>query len=130
MSEDIAYRQRRYLISMGIRVVAFLLAVFLFHGVWRFVAAGVSLVVPYFAVVFANGGREPDNAARFETFRPRLPTRHGDLGASGDALNPGAPTLAGEADTAGSDVGDGGGTAQGAEPGAEKRPTDPANQGS
>ncbi len=142
MSEDIAYRQRRYLISMGIRVVAFLLAVFLFHGVWRFVAAGVSLVVPYFAVVFANGGREPDNAARFETFRPRLPTRHGDLGASGDALNPGAPTLAGEADTAGSDVGggtaesdvgNGGGPAQGAEPGAESaqptRPTRVPEQG-
>ena len=133
MSEDIAYRQRRYLISMGIRVVAFLLAVFLFHGVWRFVAAGVSLVVPYFAVVFANGGREPDNAARFETFRPRLPTRHGDLGASGDALNPGAPTLAGEADTAGSDVGNGGGPAQGAEPGAESaqptRPTRAPEQG-
>ncbi len=73
-SEDIAYRQRRYLISMGIRVVAFLLAVFLFHGVWRFVAAGIALVVPYFAVVFANGGREPADGVRFETFRPRLPT--------------------------------------------------------
>ncbi len=96
MSEDIAYRQRRYLISMGIRVVAFLLAVFLFHGVWRFVAAGVSLVVPYFAVVFANGGREPDNAARFETFRPRLPTRHGDLGPTSavERQNPTSATAA------------------------------------
>ncbi|HKB32085.1 MAG TPA: DUF3099 domain-containing protein, partial [Streptosporangiaceae bacterium] len=55
MSEDISYRQRRYLISMGVRVVAFLLAVFLFHGVWRFIAAAIALVVPYFAVVFANG---------------------------------------------------------------------------
>lgn len=68
MSEDIAYRQRRYLISMGVRVVAFLLAVFLFHGIWRFVAAFVALVVPYFAVVFANGGREPDSTATFESF--------------------------------------------------------------
>lgn len=73
MSEDITYRQRRYLISMGIRVVAFLLAVFLFHGIWRFVAAAVALVVPYFAVVFANGGREPDDKVRFDTSRPRLP---------------------------------------------------------
>jgi Protein of unknown function (DUF3099) len=77
-SEDIAYRQRRYLISMGIRVVAFLLAVFLFHGVWRFAAAGLALVVPYFAVVFANGGREPESGARFETFRPRLPAHRGE----------------------------------------------------
>lgn len=72
MSEDIAYRQRRYLISMGIRVVAFLLAVFLFHGIWRFVAAAVALVVPYFAVVFANGGRERDTKVRFDPVRARL----------------------------------------------------------
>jgi len=77
MSEDISYRQRRYLISMGVRVVAFLLAVFLFHGVWRFIAAVIALVVPYFAVVFANGGREPDNSARFEPFEPNLPQRAG-----------------------------------------------------
>ena len=76
MSEDISYRQRRYLISMGVRVVAFLLAVFLFHGIWRFIAAAIALVVPYFAVVFANGGREPDNAATFESFEPNLPERH------------------------------------------------------
>jgi len=75
-SEDIAYRQRRYLISMGVRVVAFLLAVFLFHGVWRFVAAGVALVVPYFAVVFANGGREPNNTTDFDSSDPNnLPAR-------------------------------------------------------
>jgi uncharacterized membrane protein YgcG len=78
-SEDIAYRQRRYLISMGVRVVAFLLAVFLFHGVWRFVAAAVALVVPYFAVVFANGGREPNNSASFDSFEPNVPG--GDAGA-------------------------------------------------
>ncbi len=80
MSEDISYRQRRYLISMGVRVVAFLLAVFLFHGVWRFIAAAIALVVPYFAVVFANGGREPDNAAAFESFEPNLPDRRDPAG--------------------------------------------------
>ena len=81
MSEDISYRQRRYLISMGVRVVAFLLAVFLFHGVWRFIAAAIALVVPYFAVVFANGGREPDNSAAFEPFEPNLPERAESAGA-------------------------------------------------
>ncbi len=80
MSEDISYRQRRYLISMGVRVVAFLLAVFLFHGVWRFIGAAIALVVPYFAVVFANGGREPDNAAAFEPFEPNLPERKSTAG--------------------------------------------------
>lgn len=82
MSEDISYRQRRYLISMGVRVVAFLLAVFLFHGVWRFIAAAIALVVPYFAVVFANGGREPDNSAAFEPFEPNLPQRSAAYPAS------------------------------------------------
>ncbi len=82
MSEDISYRQRRYLISMGVRVVAFLLAVFLFHGVWRFIAAAIALVVPYFAVVFANGGREPDSSAAFEPFEPNLPEPAESAGAS------------------------------------------------
>lgn len=69
MSEDIRYRQKRYLIMMGIRVAGLVLAVFLFHGVWRFIAAAVAIVMPYFAVVFANGGREPDNR-RFEPYDP------------------------------------------------------------
>jgi hypothetical protein len=89
MSEDISYRQRRYLISMGVRVVAFLLAVFLFHGIWRFIAAAIALVVPYFAVVFANGGREPDNRATFESFEPNLPDRRDAAG--GSLAVPGSP---------------------------------------
>jgi len=108
MSEDISYRQRRYLISMGVRVVAFLLAVFLFHGVWRFIAAAIALVVPYFAVVFANGGREPDNSARFEPFEPNLPQRAGahDAAAVADAA-------ARKADAAGSVSRDGAGGTDG-----------------
>lgn len=92
-SEDIAYRQRRYLISMGVRVVAFLLAVFLFHGVWRFLAAGVALVVPYFAVVFANGGRERDSGESFEPFDPnKLPSGSDTTkGASQDSPTAPAP---------------------------------------
>ena len=70
MSEDISYRQRRYLIMMGIRVVGLILAVFLFHGVARFIAAAVAIVMPYFAVVFANGGREPDSGRRFQPYDP------------------------------------------------------------
>ena len=89
LSEDISYRQRRYLISMGIRVVAFLLAVFLFHGIWRFIAAAIALVVPYFAVVFANGGREPNNAAAFDSFEPNPRELHnlagGPLATGGGA---------------------------------------------
>ncbi|WP_312881630.1 DUF3099 domain-containing protein [Actinomadura alba] len=69
MSEDIGYRQRRYLVSMGIRTACFLLALFLTgHApIW---IVGVlivgAVVLPYVSVVFANGGREPENAARFD----------------------------------------------------------------
>jgi hypothetical protein len=69
MSEDIDYRQRRYLMSMGIRTVCFLVAVLLAgHAPWWVVALPLigSLVLPYISVVFANGGREPENAARFD----------------------------------------------------------------
>jgi hypothetical protein len=47
----------RYLVSMGVRTVCFLLAVVV-HGPlrWAFVAAAI--VLPYLAVVFANAGRE------------------------------------------------------------------------
>lgn len=58
LSDDVTYRQRRYVISMGIRTVCFLLAV-AFEGPMRWVMLVAALVVPYFAVVFANGGREP-----------------------------------------------------------------------
>src|SRR5579859_4300918 len=51
LSDDIAYRQRRYLLMMGIRAVCF----------------GI-------AVVFANGGREPDNTRGFMEYQPNLPT--------------------------------------------------------
>ena len=47
MSEDINYRQKRYLVSMSIRTACLL--------------AG-AIVLPYISVVFANGGREPDRS--------------------------------------------------------------------
>ncbi len=59
-SDDISGRQRRYVISMVIRTVCFLLAVIsMGHWLmWVFLAAAVFL--PYVAVVMANGGASPD----------------------------------------------------------------------
>ena len=79
MSEDIGYRERRYLITMGIRSACFVLSIVfgLTLGSVGVVLAFVCLVgavlLPYIAVVFANGGREPDSAARFETYEPYRP---------------------------------------------------------
>jgi hypothetical protein len=52
-SDDLAQRQRRYLISMGIRTVCFLLAV-VTHGPIRWVFVAAAVVLPYIAVVMAN----------------------------------------------------------------------------
>ncbi len=58
--DDIAARQRRYVISMAIRTACFLLAVVsIGHWfMWVFVAA--SFVLPYVAVVMANAGSAAD----------------------------------------------------------------------
>jgi Protein of unknown function (DUF3099) len=77
-SEDISYRQRRYLIMMGIRLVCFVIAVvaFLNGAGWLTAIPAVgAIAIPYFAVVFANGGREPDGRSRFRPYEPNLPAR-------------------------------------------------------
>ena len=57
---DIAQRQRRYLISMGIRTACFVLAIVsIGHWfMWFFIAA--SFLLPYVAVVLANARTSPD----------------------------------------------------------------------
>jgi hypothetical protein len=87
LSDDIAYRQRRYLLMMGIRSVCFGIAVLLFinHFGWlTAIPAVAAIFIPYFAVVFANGGREPDNTRGFMEYRPNLPATR-DSGGSADA---------------------------------------------
>jgi hypothetical protein len=76
LSDDIAYRQRRYLLMMGFRAVCFVIAVVLFvnHFGWlAAIPAVAAIVIPYFAVVFANGGREPDNTRGFMEYHPNVP---------------------------------------------------------
>jgi hypothetical protein len=89
-SDDIGYRERRYLIMMGIRVACFLLAILMVtQGAgWlaAFPAVG-ALVIPYFAVVFANGGREPTNTRGFREYEPNLPEPH-PAPAAGDRAHP------------------------------------------
>ncbi|HEU5160463.1 MAG TPA: DUF3099 domain-containing protein [Streptosporangiaceae bacterium] len=70
MSEDIRYRQRRYLISMGVRTACLLTAIFLAGRgpVWLIgIMIAAAVVLPYISVVFANGGREPDDTPRLES---------------------------------------------------------------
>ena len=69
-SEDLRGRERRYVISMGIRTLCFLLAlVFREHWVvWFFLAAAVFL--PYVAVVIANAGAAPAPVTDNHAFDP------------------------------------------------------------
>ena len=57
--EERRQRERRYLITMGVRVVCFILAIVLFGiGIhWAVgIAIAASLVLPWIAVVMANSG--------------------------------------------------------------------------
>ena len=90
LSADIAYRERRYLIMMGIRTVCFLTAILMFvnHLGWlTAIPVAGALIIPYFAVIFANGGREPSTSRGFRQYQPNLPERYTppDNGSQGDA---------------------------------------------
>lgn len=86
LAEDIARRQTRYLIQMGIRVVCFVLAVVTWGHlpVWVSIVFIVGAVVlPYFAVIGANAGRErQDEDASYLDPREIGPGhgQHGELG--------------------------------------------------
>lgn len=57
LSNDLAGRQRRYLISMMIRTGCFILTVVL-PSPYRWFALAGAITLPYIAVVIANAGRE------------------------------------------------------------------------
>ncbi|MFI0740430.1 DUF3099 domain-containing protein [Streptomyces sp. NPDC021100] len=89
LAEDVRGRQRRYVISMGIRTISVILTVVLWN-VERYVAIGtlvLGALLPYVAVVIANAGREnaPSLPGTFipAPTRPALP--HGPDGAQESA---------------------------------------------
>jgi hypothetical protein len=97
-SADISYRERRYLIMMGIRTVCFITALLMFvnHLGWLTAIPLVgAVVIPYFAVIFANGGREPYSRG-FRQYQPNLPERYvpppGSAPPNGDQAGQGRDT--------------------------------------
>jgi hypothetical protein len=69
-SDDIGARQRRYVISMSIRTGCFLLAVITMGHWFSWVFLAASFVLPYIAVVVANGGAAPDPGGPERPFGP------------------------------------------------------------
>jgi hypothetical protein len=62
-TEDVRRRERRYVITMLVRTACLLLAIFVPVTPLRIAFVIGAVFLPYFAVVFANGGREPATAA-------------------------------------------------------------------
>jgi hypothetical protein len=60
--EEIRRRQRRYVVSMLFRALCFVLAVVVFDGLARFVAVVVAVILPWVAVIVANGGPPPEKS--------------------------------------------------------------------
>lgn len=54
--DEIRRREQRYVLTMLFRVVCFILAVVAFSGWLRIVAVGLAVILPWIAVVVANGG--------------------------------------------------------------------------
>ena len=57
ITQDQKSRQRGYLIGMGLRTSCFVLAI-VTSGTLRWILVAGALILPYFAVVIANAGRE------------------------------------------------------------------------
>jgi Protein of unknown function (DUF3099) len=60
LSEDIRRRKRKYLISMGLRTICFIMAIVVRHGPLLYFFIAGALFLPYVAVLIANAGREPN----------------------------------------------------------------------
>ncbi|UWF76627.1 MULTISPECIES: DUF3099 domain-containing protein [Microbacterium] len=70
--DEASHRVRRYALTMGIRMVCFLLMAFVQpYGWWTWVFAIAAAVLPYIAVVFANAGSDSVET-RVESPGPQL----------------------------------------------------------
>ena len=83
-SEEMHGRTRRYLISMGIRTVCLVLAIFVVDGWLRLVFIAAAVVLPWLAVVMANAGpvADPEQPEFIVTSRTPIEAKPDDADAS------------------------------------------------
>lgn len=55
-SADLRHRERQYLLLMGTRMIAIVVAVAV-PGMWRWIAIAAGILLPYFAVVLVNAAK-------------------------------------------------------------------------
>jgi Flp pilus assembly protein TadB len=82
--EERQERERRYLITMAIRVVAFVVAIVVARGWVRVIAVALALVLPWIAVVAANAPRRSRSAVPV-LYSKRAPRQITDRAADRDA---------------------------------------------
>lgn len=91
LAEDVRGRQRRYVISMSVRTVSWILAAVLWNVERHvaIVALVLGILLPYISVVIANAGREnaPSLPSTFvpTPSRPVLPPGSGPADAESEA---------------------------------------------
>lgn len=92
LSDDMRARQRRYLVSMAVRTVAFVSAVAFLHGWARWTGVALAVVLPWFAVVGANISRGSGQSVPRRVTRPGLRQLTGEpaAGARGPVIVSGA----------------------------------------
>jgi hypothetical protein len=86
--EEIAGRQRRYVLSMGIRTVCFVAAIVVGPGWVRWVLVAAAVLLPYVAVVMANATSTKDDGFALRPGGPQV--RALDPGEPGDTPPDGA----------------------------------------
>lgn len=72
LSEQQPDRTKRYLVSMAVRTACVIGAIFI-PGWPRWALIAGAMVLPYLAVILANGGREDNPGSRIVTPRAALP---------------------------------------------------------
>jgi len=77
LSDEQRSRSIRYAIAMGIRTVCFVGAV-LAPSPWRWILIAGAILLPYFAVVMANAGRERRDGEGFSVLTVRTQRRQID----------------------------------------------------
>ena len=91
-AEDLANRQTRYLLSMGVRTLCFLSAVAVWFGLglaWLSALLFVgAILLPYVSVVVANAGRERAEQLPLTVLTPRRPALERGSGPSPHAARP------------------------------------------
>jgi Flp pilus assembly protein TadB len=83
-AEERRHRERRYLITMAARVIAFVVAIVFATGWIRVIAVVLALVLPWIAVVAANAGPTRRRAEVPSLYSGRAPRELGDRLSAGD----------------------------------------------